>query len=389
MIVEDTSSKRRISFFDATLRDGEQAPGNAMTPEEKVVLALQAEEYGADIVEAGFPGSSPADFTATQLIADALTTARFATFNRTNLQDVELSMKAGGARPNHQVQICGTGSELHLEHKRGITKREAVDEVGESIGLATSLGATDISFGVEDASRGSHDLIHALVDAALEAGAKTIILADTTGYALPQEFGGLCAAVRSWIPDDVILSTHCHDDLGFSLANAIAGIEAGANEVQCTLAGIGERAGNTPLEELAAVLRFKSDELGVYTKIKTELLYSAFQRLAGTISLDQPRNKPIFGVNAFATQAGILRNPATYEYIDPASFGRKRSLLVGRHSGRAILRYLLGQMRIDADESTVDDLYEEFVANRPNSDCDELDELAERITLRLADRVGV
>ncbi|OZM73278.1 pyruvate carboxyltransferase [Amycolatopsis antarctica] len=390
----EASHRRRVRVFDATLRDGEQAPGNTMSPEQKVELAMVSEAYGSDTIEAGFPGSSPVDFTATQLIADALTTAKFATFNRTSLEDVELSMKAGGARENHQVQICGTGSELHLEHKRGISRDEAVREVGESIRFALSLGAKDVSFGVEDASRGSHDLIHALVDEALDAGAGTIILADTTGYALPQEFGALCAVVRSWLPHGVNLSTHCHDDLGFSLANALAGVEAGANEVQCTLGGIGERAGNTPLEQLAAVLRYKENELDSVTRIETERLYAAYERLAEIISLQPSRNKPIFGVNAFSTQAGIhqagiLRNPATYEYINPSSFGRERALLVGRHSGRAILRYLLDSMDVTPDPGLLDDLYEEFVVNRPNSDCDELGDLRNRVAARLSDRAVV
>ncbi|ONI88794.1 pyruvate carboxyltransferase [Saccharothrix sp. ALI-22-I] len=394
MIKEDNSRQRRISFFDATLRDGEQAPGNVMSPAQKVQLALLSEEFGADTVEAGFPGSSPADFTATQMIAEALTTAKFATFNRASTDDVACSMRAGGARENHQVQICGTGSELHLEHKRGISREEAIRETGEAIRLAVDLGATNISYGVEDASRGSFDLIHALVDEALEAGATTVILADTTGFAMPQEYGELCAAVRSWIPDDVALSTHCHDDLGFALANAIAGIEAGATEVQCTLGGIGERAGNTALEELAAVLSYKGDELGVRTTIVTERLYAAFQTLCEVISMPPPRNKPVFGDNAFSTQAGIhqagiLRNPATYEYINPYRFGRKRSLLVGRHSGRAILRYLLERMDVAPDPVLLDELYTEFIAQRANSDCDELDELSEMVRARLAERTAM
>ena len=365
-----------------------------MSPDDKVRLALQSEAFGADTVEAGFPGSSPADFEATRMIARSLTTAKFATFNRTSVEDVELSMKAGGARENHQVQICGTGSELHLEHKRGISRAEAVREVGESIGLALSLGATDVSFGVEDASRGSLDLIHELVDEALEAGATTIILADTTGYALPDEYGALCAAVRSWIPDDVGLATHCHDDLGFALANSITGIEAGATEVQCTLGGIGERAGNTALEELAAVLAYKGATLGVRSGIETERLYPAFEVLCRTIGVTPPRNKPIVGDNAFATQAGIhqagiLRNPVTYEYIDPERFGRRRSLLVGRHSGRAILRHLLDRMGGPVDEETLEALYTEFVAERPDSECDELDELEARVRARLIDRAPV
>jgi 2-isopropylmalate synthase len=394
MTALNTSHLRRISVFDATLRDGEQAPGNAMSPEQKLTLALAAEAYGADTIEAGFPGSSPADFTATRLIADALTTAKFATFNRAFREDVRLSMEAGGVRDNHQVQICGTGSDLHLEHKRGITREEAVRETGDAIRYAASLGATDISFGVEDASRGEKDLIEALVTEAVDAGATTVILADTTGCATPQEFGDLCAAVRSWIPSDTVLATHCHDDFGLSLANALAGIQAGANEVQATLGGIGERAGNTPLEELAAVLAFKSEQIGATTSIRLEKLFDAYQTLAATIGLHPLRNKAVIGVNSFATEAGIhqdgiLKNPATYEFMNPAVFGRKRSLLVGRHSGRAILRYLLDQLSVPAEDGLVNELYTELVANRPGGECDDLDVLRERLSVRFADRMTV
>ena len=382
------SHPRRISIFDATLRDGEQAPGNAMTPEQKVLLALESEAFGADTIEAGFPGSSPVDFAATQLIAEVLTSARFATFNRASRSDVRQSIEAGGTGKNHQVQICGTGSDLHLQYKRGITRAEAVRETGDAIRYAHSLGAQDISYGVEDASRGEKDLIEALVTEALEAGVSTVILADTTGCATPQEYGDLCAMVRSWLPDDVKLATHCHDDLGLSLANALAGIEAGANEVQATLAGIGERAGNTPLEELAAALAYKGDQLGATTGVKLDRLYGAFQKLSEAIGMAAPRNKAIFGDNAFATEAGIhqdgiLKNPATYEFIRPFHFNRKRSLVVGRHSGRAIIRYLLGELGTPIEEDLVDKLYTEYVSERPDGRADDLDVVRERLAATL------
>jgi 2-isopropylmalate synthase len=378
---------RRISLFDATLRDGEQAPGNSMSPQQKVCLALACEAYGADIVEAGFPGSSEQDVQATRLIADALTTARFATFCRASLSDVRLAMHAGGTHPRHQIQICGTGSDIHLQHKRGITRDESVREVRDSIELANDLGAPDISFGVEDASRGAKDHIEALVTTAVEGGASTIILADTTGCATPTEYGDLCAAVRSWIPDHIVLSTHCHDDLGLSLANALAGIVAGADQVQATLGGIGERAGNTPLEELAAVLSHKGEYFGGTVDIKLDLLYPAYQLLADTIALGPIRNKAVFGVNAFATEAGIhqdgmLKNPINYEYLNPYRFGRERALLIGRHSGRAVLRYLCDKLAVPADDALVEQLYAEFIASRPAGDCDELNDLAERLSSR-------
>ncbi|SCG59400.1 LeuA family protein [Micromonospora halophytica] len=389
--MNEATSPRRISLFDATLRDGEQAPGNAMTAEQKVRLALAIEAYGADIIEAGYPGSSPVDFEATRLIAAALTTARFATFNRTSIADVKLSIEAGGTGPNHQVQICGTGSDLHLRYKRGISRAEAVRETGEAIRFAHEMGAQDVSYGVEDASRGEKDLIEALVTEALSAGVTTVILADTTGCATPQEYGDLCAMVRSLLPDDVKLSTHCHDDLGLSLANALAGIQAGADEVQATLAGIGERAGNTPVEELAAALSYKGECFGATTSVRLDHLYRTFQMLSETIGMPAPRNKAIFGENAFATEAGIhqdgiLKNPATYEFINPYRFDRERSLLVGRHSGRAIIRYLLEDLGEPVDENVVDRLYLEYVSERPDGRADELNVVRERLAATLRAR---
>lgn len=388
MTGKDNSAVRHIAIFDATLRDGEQAPGNAMTPEDKLTYALESEAFGADVIEVGFPGSSPADLDATKRIADALTTARFSTFNRCSRQDIDLSVAAGGIRDNHQIAICGTGSDLHLEYKRGITRTEAVEEGRDAVAYARSLGATDVAFCVEDASRADRDFLKRLICEAVDAGATTIGMADTTGSATPAEYGGLFAAARSWLPREILLSTHCHDDLGLSLANALAGVEAGADEVQATLAGIGERSGNTPLEEIAGVLFVKGAQFGATTSIKVDLLYASFRRLAETISMTTPRNKAIFGANAFATQAGIhqdgiLKNPATYEFIDPARFGRERALLVGRHSGRAILRHLLGRIGVDEDASLVDRLYEELIASRPGSECDELGELERRLSRSL------
>ncbi|MFD8554014.1 LeuA family protein, partial [Streptomyces fradiae] len=211
---------RRVSVVDTTLRDGEQAPGNAMEPDEKVEMAQRIEALGVDVVEAAFPASSPRDFEATRLIAQTLKRARLATFSRTTRQDVEVAVEAGGTG-NHEVQLVATGSEIHLEHKRGITREQAVREVTDTVGFARALGVRHVSVGIEDASRGSDDLVRALCDGALDAGADCVILADTTGCATPEEFGALVAKVRAWAPRPVRLSTHCHNDFGLSLANAV------------------------------------------------------------------------------------------------------------------------------------------------------------------------
>jgi 2-isopropylmalate synthase len=378
---------RRISILDTTLRDGEQAPGNAMLPEQKLDLALRLESLGVDCVEVAFPASSPNDAEATRLVSQKLTRARFATFSRTNRRDVEIAIEAGGVE-NHEVQMVATGSDIHLKHKRGITREEAVAEVVDTVAFAQSLGAQQISVGIEDATRGDDELLRALTESALEAGATCIILADTTGCATPGEFGELIARVREWAPPPIGVSSHCHNDLGLALANSLAGIEAGADGVQVTLGGIGERAGNTALEELAAVLAYKQDRMATRTGVDLAGMYDAYNAMREIINLNEPRTKPIFGTYAFGTAAGIhqhgiLNNPSTYEFIEPERFGRERSLLIGRHSGRHVLRYMLGQIGVDVDDEQLEELYRVHIEQRPGGDCEDLSTVRERLEREL------
>ncbi|WP_433578851.1 LeuA family protein [Nocardia brasiliensis] len=386
------SAPRRISIFDSTLRDGEQAPGNAMSPEQKLEVALAIEAVGVDVIEAGFPASSPSEYEATRLLARELTSARIATLSRATHEDVRAAIEAGGTE-RHQLQILAVGSEIHLKYKRGIDQAEAIREVVNTIRYARSLGAEHLTLGIEDASRGSDSLLRPLVEESLAAGADVVAVGDTTGCLTPRAYGALIGRIRSWCGPGITVSTHCHQDLGLALANALAGIEAGADEVQATLAGIGERSGNTPLEELIAVLTYKGAEFGVTTSAETSGLYHAFEVLSGVIGLSAPRNKAIFGKNAFATQAGIhqaglLRDPITYEYIQAKDFGRTRSMLVGRSSGRAVLRYVFDDMGIPIDEQLVETLYQEHVANRTDGHCIELSEVRELIARQTATTGG-
>ncbi|MEJ3652951.1 pyruvate carboxyltransferase [Actinomycetes bacterium KLBMP 9759] len=381
------SASRRVSIFDTTLRDGEQAPGNAMTPAEKLDLALRIEALGVDTVEAGFPASSPSEFEATSLVAGALTTARFTTFCRAVRSDVDTAVQAGGTA-NHQVQIAATCSDLHLEHKRGITREQAVEELADAVAYAAKLGVESISVGMEDASRGAPDLLRSLVETGVEAGATCFVVADTSGALTPGEYGELIASIREWAPSPLRIATHCHDDFGLSTANALAGVQAGADEVQATLGGIGERAGNTPLEEFAALLAYKRERLGLHTDIRLDAMYEAYTALRAVIGLDEPRNKAIFGTYAFGTaagihQQGILRNPATYEFVEPARFGRQRSMLIGRHSGRAVLRHLLDGIGVEVDDQRLEELYRAHVTDRVGGDCEELDVVAQRLRAAL------
>ncbi|WP_441250133.1 LeuA family protein [Kitasatospora sp. McL0602] len=384
---------RRISVFDTTLRDGEQAPGNAMNPEQKLDLALRIEALGVDAVEAGFPASSPSDFEATQLISKNLSKARFATFSRTVRRDVEIAVEAGGTH-NHEVQMVATGSDLHLKYKRGITAEQAIHEVTDTVAFAKSLGIEHVSVGIEDASRSNDYLLQGLTESAVEAGATCIIIADTSGCTTPDQYGEIIAKIRGWAPRPIKVSTHCHDDFGLSLANALAGLQAGADEVQATLGGIGERAGNTPLEELAGLLAYKQEHLGFYTDIDIAGMYEAYTALREVIRMPEPRNKAIFGTYAFGTaagihQQGILANPETYEYVEPARFGRQRSLLIARHSGRAVLRHLLDQIGVEVDDVELAELYRVHIAERTGGDCEDLEVVKERLTRELGNRVPV
>jgi 2-isopropylmalate synthase len=217
-----------------------------MAPRDKLLLALRLEELGVDTIETGFPASSPAEAEATQLISRSLTRSRFATFCRAVVADVEMSVRIGGTA-NHEVQILATSSDLHLERKRRISRRESVQEITDTTAYARRLGVESVSVALEDASRGTPDLLRAQVSAALDAGADCIVVPDTSGCLTPARYGELVAAVRDWVPAEVRLSTHCHDDFGMALANTVAGLQAGADEAQVTLGGIGERAGNAGL----------------------------------------------------------------------------------------------------------------------------------------------
>jgi 2-isopropylmalate synthase len=379
----DMADSRTVTIFDTTLRDGEQAPGNAMTARQKVDMALRLEALGVDVIEVGFPASSATDLEAARLASQALSSATMASFARCKESDILAAAEAAGTT-RHQIQLLVASSDLHLTYKRGISRADALRELVSAVGFAASLGFTDISVGLEDASRAAPDLLRALMESGVGAGATSTVVADTSGCMLPSEFGDLVASARTWIPGHVTLAAHCHNDMGLALANALAAVRAGADQVQTTLAGVGERAGNTALEELAAVLKYKGGRLGATTRIDTRGLYQAYLALKASMRLENVRTKPIVGDNAFATSAGIhqdgiLQKPETYEYLDPDQFGRNREILVGRHSGRAIIRSLLDRHRVQATDKIVGDLYEQLIASRTGGDTETLEAFSMRI----------
>ncbi|MFF0190836.1 LeuA family protein [Streptomyces sp. NPDC005244] len=383
----ENATPRRVSVFDSTLRDGEQAPRNSMSPQDKLRLALRLEALGVDTIETGFPASSPSEAEATRLISEGLTKARFTTFCRAVPADIETAVRAGGTR-RHEVQILATSSDLHLERKRRISRTESVREIAESVGHARGLGIDHVSVGLEDASRGADDLLRAQVETAVDSGANCIVVADTSGCMTSAEYGDLMARVRTWIPAHVALFTHCHDDFGLALANTVAGLQAGADGAQVTLGGIGERAGNAALEQLVALLSYKAEQLGLYTEIDAAKMFDAYTELRSVIDLELPRNKPIFGAYAFGSAAGIhqqglLRDPATYEYVEPKRFGRERSLIIARHSGRAVLRHVLDDLGVKVDSGRLDTLYRRHILERPGGDCEDISELRARLAAEL------
>ncbi len=381
--------RKRITFLDTTLRDGEQAPGNAMTPEQKLNLALMLEEAGVDTIETGFPASSHTDFVATQLISSKLQRASFATFSRTQVNDVRIALEAGGVSDRHLVMLVATGSDLHLENKRHITREQGLEEIRETVMYAKERGLANIAVGIEDASRAKYDYIEAITRTALEAGANQMILADTTGYAVPPTFGHLISFIRRIAGPQIKISTHCHNDLGLGVANVLEAIKEGADEVQATLGGIGERAGNTSLEQVAAFLHYKGSEYGLETGIKLDKLYTAYLTLQGYIDLEDSRMQPLFGKYVFSTaagihQQGILNDPDTYEYVKPMDLGRERQLLVTRHSGRTIIRHLLKELGISSTDEQINALYEKFIHH--SSSCDDLPTFTRKIKHELGFR---
>jgi 2-isopropylmalate synthase len=388
MSMTGNETTRRIGIFDTTLRDGEQAPGNAMSAEDKLELALRLEALNVDVIEAGFPASSASDFEATQAISAALTGAQVATLARARRDDVEKAVQAAGSH-NHVLQIMGTGSDIHLEKKLGITRQQAIDAAVDAAEFAASLNVETIGVGIEDATRGDRGYLQELTERAVEAGARYIPIADTSGCATPGEFGDLIARIREWAPAPVRIGVHCHNDFGLATANAIAGLQAGADDVQVTVGGIGERAGNTALEEICALLAYKGESLGMSAAVDLAGIYAVYNRLREIIRLEEPRNKAIFGKYAFGTaagihQAGMLRDPATYEYVEPSRFGRERSLLIARHSGRAVLRHVLADLGLPADEDELDRIYRVYISERIDSDCEDLWVLRERLATDLA-----
>ena len=357
-----------VLIFDTTLRDGEQAPGNTMTPEEKLRLARQLDALGVDVIETGFPAASEGDFRSVQEITSEIRRPVLAALARCHPKDISLAGDAirNAARPRLHIFI--STSDLHLEHKLRLTREDVLELARQSIRQARSY-TDDVEFSAEDASRTDLDYLCQIVEMAIAEGATTINLPDTVGYALPAEYASMFRAVRERVPrsERVIFSAHCHDDLGLAVANSLAAIEAGAGQVECTVNGIGERAGNAALEEIVMACRTRPQVASFRCNVDPREIYRTSQLLSYlTGSFPQP-NKAIVGRNAFAHEAGIhqhgiLQNGLTYEIIKPEAVGIPHSTLVlGKHSGRHALERRYRDLGYQLDDRQLQDLYQEFI----------------------------
>lgn len=357
----------KIDIFDTTLRDGEQVPGCKLNAVEKIELALKLEEMGVDIIEAGFPISSPGDFQSVEAISKIIKNASVCGLSRAVEKDIEAAGQAlrHAVRPRIHTGI-GT-SDSHIKAKFNATREEILDRSRKAVLFAKKY-VHDVEFYAEDAGRTDNDYLARVVETVIAAGATVVNIPDTTGYCLPQQYADKIAFLMNHVPniDKAILSCHCHNDLGMATANTVSGVIAGARQVECTINGLGERAGNTSLEEVVMVLK-KHSYLGFYTNIKTELLNPMSRLVSETMRVPVQPNKAIVGANAFAHSSGIhqdgfLKDSKTYEIITPEEVGADSSKIVlTARSGRSALAYRFRNLGFDFTRDDIDALYQRFL----------------------------
>jgi 2-isopropylmalate synthase len=358
----------RITFFDTTLRDGEQAPGCSMGVYDKLRMARQLDELGVDVIEAGFPIASEDDFRAVKLVAAEITRPTIAGLARAAEADIGRAWKALENAYHPRIHVFLASSDLHLKCKLKISREQALDQVFRAVSYAKSL-CDDIEFSPEDATRSDPDFLCRFVQAAVAAGATTINIPDTVGYSIPEEFSDLIRAIRERVTgiENVTISVHCHNDLGLAVANTLAALNAGARQVECTINGIGERAGNASLEEIAMVLSVRQAQLPYRAGIHTQQIYPASCLLSEIIGFAPQPNKAIVGRNAFAHEAGIhqhgvIANPLCYEIMTPESVGVPgNKLVLGKHSGRHALGKRLAELGYAASGEELDSVYTRFM----------------------------
>lgn len=360
-------SDGKIYIFDTTLRDGEQVPGCKLNSDEKLELALKLEDMGVDIIEAGFPISSPGDFESVNKIAKTLKNVTVCALSRAVLKDIEVAGDAlkYAARPRIHTGI-GT-SDYHIVSKFNSTREDILQRAIQCVTWARNY-TDDVEFYAEDAGRTDNDYLAQVIEAVIKAGATTVNIPDTTGYCLPHQYGEKIAYLANHVPniDKAIISCHCHNDLGLATANAIAGVIAGARQIECTINGLGERAGNTSLEEVAMIIK-QHKSLGLYTGIKSETLNPMSRLVSDIMRMPVQPNKAIVGSNAFSHSSGIhqdgfLKDKLTYESINPESVGADSSKIVlTARSGRSALAYRFQKLGFEFYRNDIDVLYNRFL----------------------------
>jgi 2-isopropylmalate synthase len=360
-------SEDRVIIFDTTLRDGEQAPGCSMTLREKLRVAAALRDLKVDVIEAGFAAASPGDFAAVQAIAEQIDGPTICSLARCHPDDVAKAAAAVKPAKRSRIHVFVATSEIHRNLKLQMAKEEIIRRAVESVRLAREH-CDDVEFSAEDASRTELGYLAEVVHAVIEAGARTINIPDTVGYTVPAEFSELFSYLKAHVPgiDNVVLSVHCHDDLGMAVANSLAAVNAGARQVECTINGIGERAGNCSLEEVVMALRTRANFFNIGTRIDTTRLYPTSRLVASITGMHVPRNKAVVGENAFAHEAGIhqhgmLKDRSTYEIMKPEDVGiSKSNLVLGKHSGRHAFRERVVQLGFTLDEPELNRAFEEF-----------------------------
>jgi 2-isopropylmalate synthase len=361
-------NSERVRIFDTTLRDGEQSPGCSMNLSEKVRLARKLESLGVDIIEAGFPIASDGDYAAVKAVAAECRNTTIAALCRTSELDVRRAAEAlrGAARP--RIHTFVATSDIHLEYKLKKTRNEVIDMTASAVRLAREY-ADEVEFSAEDATRSDVDYLCDVFTAAVDEGATVLNVPDTVGYTLPNEFTNLVKTVRDRVVGnrtDITISVHCHNDLGLAVANSLAAIAAGARQIECTINGIGERAGNASLEEVVMAMNVRADKLPFATGIDTPQIYSASQMLSQIIGFSVQPNKAIVGRNAFAHEAGIhqhgvISNPLCYEIMTPESVGvPTNALVLGKHSGRHALRLRYQELGYALTSNDLESAYHKF-----------------------------
>lgn len=357
-----------IKIFDTTLRDGEQSPGASMNTEEKIKLALQLEKLGVDIIEAGFAAASPGDFEAISRISETLKESTICSLARAVPKDIESAAKALEKAKYKRIHTFIATSPIHMEYKLKMQPNEVIKRAIEAVKLARSL-CEDIEFSCEDACRSDIGFLKEVALAVIEAGATTLNLPDTVGYRLPNEIGEMIKEMKTCVGDRAILSVHCHNDLGLAVSNSIAGIQNGARQLECTINGLGERAGNTALEEVVMILKTRKDIFGnLDTNIKTKEIYATSKLVADITGIRPQPNKAIVGKNAFAHESGIhqdgmLKHPETYEIMKSSDIGipQENGLVLGKHSGRAAFKDKLVSLGFDGiSQEELDSAFEKF-----------------------------